>query len=1176
MISTSGLVDYPTTGDTIRCWVRATGGADDTNFTYGVQDHDNRYLVRIDFVNDKFELWRHEGGQSYVLDSQSSGFSLAEDAWYGIEIEWQDDGTHTGILFDEGQSTLAQVSATDSTWTEGGIGFDAYLGSGGTVYYDYLTTWQFVGDVVDDFEDGNLSEYSFDRGSSGASVVSSPTYVGENALEISNSNTEMISTSGLDHYPGAGDQFGCWIRATGGADDTNFTYGVQDHDNRYLVRIDFVNDEFELWRHEGGQSYVLNSQSSGFSLAEDTWYKVKVNWKPDGTQYAELFKESGKLLAEASATDSTWSSGGVGYDAYLGSSGGSVYFDYFTIDGSAIHACDNNDVIDSFEDGNLSEYSFDRGSSGASIVQEPTCGKSKVLEVSGTDTEMISTSGLDYYPVAGERFSYWVRGANGADMVNLSYGVQDHDNRYFVRVNFEQGHLGLWRYESASGTELADKGVSLTEDAWYEVEVMWGANGHHNVSLRDVHGKSIAKLTATDLTWSDGGIGYDAYLADGGTAYFDHVTFNGNYSWGGHHIIDSFDDGDLLEYNFDRGKSGASVVSNPTKNGSNALAIDNTNTEMVSVPSLDLYPEVGDTFTSWVRMTGGADDMNLTYGVQDHQNRYFVRVDVPNNDLILFRYEGGTASKLASADPTLAEDTWYEVEVEWSEDNVHTVTIRDDGGTALAQISATDSTWTEGGVGYDAYLGSGGTVYVDDVRIKGAGVIDSFEDGDLLKYNFDRGKSGASVVSSPTKDGSKALALSGTNTEMVSVPGLDYHPSAGTTFTSWVRMTGGADDMNLSYGVQDHQNRYFVRVDVPNNDLILFRYEGGTAYKLASADPALAEDTWYEVEVYWANDGTHRVTIYDGTSTPLTQIAATDSTWTEGGVGYDAYLGSSGGTVYVDHVTFGEAGNLPNDATVTGKAAGVNYELEATGDVAPGIEADSAENTSNGTATGSVDDGEVDTFRFSGDISRVAVTNYLEFVADYSTNTITVNDLRSSPSTAAEYEFSIQGDISSDSSAESGDTLDGGTASGSVTGDKDEFSFTGDVEKVTFVGKISVGFQIEYTRQVDQPHPGRTVRDIANHFAEDPNRSRVAFVSTTLGDGNGLYLATGATSADDVPDEIIRLYGPTTVGAFDLTWSEADRLEYWRDGGTDSQMLKPSNVNERPVRRENSLQPTGN
>ncbi|UPV99667.1 hypothetical protein M0R88_14245 [Halorussus gelatinilyticus] len=222
------------------------------------------------------------------------------------------------------------------------------------------------------------------------------------------------------------------------------------------------------------------------------------------------------------------------YDGSLGNwSSDHAETDYtLSVNGSEIQPSDiggggsSATVVDDFEDGNLSEYGFDRGSSGASVVSSPTHSGSHALEYAGTNTEAISTSGLNAYPSAGDTVSFWVRGSGGAAKTNLSYGVQDHTNRYFVRVNISADNLALYRLEGGSSTELAAdwSTPALSQDAWYELEVQWATDGTHTLTLLDSSGSQLTQVSTTDTTWSSGGVGFDAYLGSGESAYFNDVT----------------------------------------------------------------------------------------------------------------------------------------------------------------------------------------------------------------------------------------------------------------------------------------------------------------------------------------------------------------------------------------------------------------------------------------------------------------------------------------------------------------------------------------------------------------------------------------------------------------------------------------------------------------------------
>ncbi|WP_129114543.1 hypothetical protein [Halegenticoccus tardaugens] len=185
--------------------------------------------------------------------------------------------------------------------------------------------------IVDDFEDGDLNEYEFDRGRSGAEVVTDQAYRGSNALAITGTDTELTSTTGLDPYPRAGDTFTCWFRASGGADTLQFSYGVQSPGDRYYVKVNYPNEAIQLYRvRNTGSPTRYGAANRGFTLAKDRWYGLVITWHEDGRQIVRLYDEGGNKLTQFAGRDNTWKRGGIGYDAYL-ESGGTAYFDYVTI-----------------------------------------------------------------------------------------------------------------------------------------------------------------------------------------------------------------------------------------------------------------------------------------------------------------------------------------------------------------------------------------------------------------------------------------------------------------------------------------------------------------------------------------------------------------------------------------------------------------------------------------------------------------------------------------------------------------------------------------------------------------------------------------------------------------------------------------------------------------------------
>lgn len=385
-------------------------------------------------------------------------------------------------------------------------------------------------------------------------------------------------------------------------------------------------------------------------------------------------------------------------------------------------------------------------------------------------------------------------------------------------------------------------------------------------------------------------------------------------------IIDDFDDGDLSEYTVYR-QGPASVVSSPTYSGAGALKIDGTSTDVVSMSGLPDYPEAGDTFSTRVRWTSNANGVQFAYGIQTYveysdQEYYFVNIRPDADQIVLKRYDLNGKHKLdKNFNVGLSADTWYELEVDWQTDGTHTITLFDESGSQVTQLSATDSTWTDGGVGFfGREANSGATVHFDEAVIgdpgagggvSGLGTIDNFDDSDLGEYTVYR-QGPATITSTPTANGSGALKIDGTSTDVVSMSGLPAYPAAGDTFSVRVRWTAGANGLWTAYGMQTYveysdQEYYFVNIRPDADQIVLNRYDlNGKTELDKEFDIGLNSDEWYELKINWQADGTHHVTLYEADGTLLTHLTGNDATWDSGGIGFFGREATSGATVYFD------------------------------------------------------------------------------------------------------------------------------------------------------------------------------------------------------------------------------------------------------------------------------------
>lgn len=190
-------------------------------------------------------------------------------------------------------------------------------GQKGGTYQNKLVT------IIDDFEDADLSEYS---SSSFTSTTTSSVYNGSNSLQVDHDGTgaNTTSTTGLNAYPSQGDTFEFYTRLGHADHGLAFLFGVQNSSSYYrLYAPQGWNDVLVLHLDDG-----TKLASSALTSTASIWYRCKVDWDTDGTIKATLYDDTDTQVAQVSATDTTYSSGGVGWRWNSTAGSGTVWGDY--------------------------------------------------------------------------------------------------------------------------------------------------------------------------------------------------------------------------------------------------------------------------------------------------------------------------------------------------------------------------------------------------------------------------------------------------------------------------------------------------------------------------------------------------------------------------------------------------------------------------------------------------------------------------------------------------------------------------------------------------------------------------------------------------------------------------------------------------------------------------------
>lgn len=174
---------------------------------------------------------------------------------------------------------------------------------------DGTIIWASGPTIVDGFEDNDTSEYS--GSTADYSTQSTTVQEGSYALESAGNSSSIYSTAGLNAYPSQGDTFRCWMQpknASGGVGEWHF--GLTDSNNNYAAVMNTGASSFDLAVRDAGNKTNLASASYNWNAE---WYDIEIEWLSDGTINGTVYDSTGTQVASASATDTTYSSGGIGF-----------------------------------------------------------------------------------------------------------------------------------------------------------------------------------------------------------------------------------------------------------------------------------------------------------------------------------------------------------------------------------------------------------------------------------------------------------------------------------------------------------------------------------------------------------------------------------------------------------------------------------------------------------------------------------------------------------------------------------------------------------------------------------------------------------------------------------------------------------------------------------------------
>lgn len=177
-------------------------------------------------------------------------------------------------------------------------------------------------EIIEGFE-GGIGNYS-GATSVAEATENTPVYEGSKSLKVNaSSNYNEIRTTDINLSSGGNYTFDSYLKDIG---TIQFVFGAQaesNRDNQYAANIEVNSDQLHLRKRSGGSGEILST--TDVSLSNSAKYKGRLEWYGNGTIIFEVYDGGGNFVEDTSANDTEFSSGGIGFGIYSGSSGTAVY-----------------------------------------------------------------------------------------------------------------------------------------------------------------------------------------------------------------------------------------------------------------------------------------------------------------------------------------------------------------------------------------------------------------------------------------------------------------------------------------------------------------------------------------------------------------------------------------------------------------------------------------------------------------------------------------------------------------------------------------------------------------------------------------------------------------------------------------------------------------------------------
>lgn len=335
-MTSTGLQNTPTRGDIFEFYIQFGSSNGFPEVHFAVNGANTGYYI---YFNDS-QNNIHLTSDGSTEDGDYDAVTLQTGIFYRCLIDFDSagDGTITATLFDETDTQVAVSTMTNTSAYNGGqISFTDY----GTTIFDYFvhTDGSDTGGggptitTIESWEDQSLTNWYNEPGD--FTFNTSNAYDGSVSLSMNVSGE--YSKLGTSQYPTQqGQKLRMAVSSSKTAGDagyaqTELVWAVQGQamQNMYGLRYEFSDNQLILYEISGGGRTALDIVYTSISYTPNTWLILGVDWQSNGQMQGFVFDDSGSVLAATGTrTDTTYTSGDIGFITAKGSNSDTILVDY--------------------------------------------------------------------------------------------------------------------------------------------------------------------------------------------------------------------------------------------------------------------------------------------------------------------------------------------------------------------------------------------------------------------------------------------------------------------------------------------------------------------------------------------------------------------------------------------------------------------------------------------------------------------------------------------------------------------------------------------------------------------------------------------------------------------------------------------------------------------------------